>query len=168
MNNAHRLQRQCVRWLAMCGLGCLLVISLHAQNIAPSDGVIDRVEYFWDDDPGFGLATRYAVPDVTGSEALLSMDVLTEGLGRGLHMLGVRVGNTAGWSPTYRYMVAVSPSDGVIDRVEYFWDDDPGFGLATRYAVPDVTGSEALLSMDVLTEGLGRGLHMLGVRVGNT
>ncbi|WP_288145993.1 PKD domain-containing protein, partial [Xylanibacter rodentium] len=135
---------------------------------SPSDGVIDRVEYFWDDDPGFGLATRYAVPDVTGSEALLSMDVLTEGLGRGLHMLGVRVGNTAGWSPTYRYMVAVSPSDGVIDRVEYFWDDDPGFGLATRYAVPDVIGSEAVLSMDVLTEGLGRGLHMLGVRVGNT
>ena len=145
----------------MCGLGCLLVISLHAQNIAPSDGVIDRVEYFWDDDPGFGLATRYAVPDVTGSEALLSMDVLTEGLGRGLHMLGVRVGNTAGWSPTYRYMVAVSPSDGVIDRVEYFWDEDPGFGLATPLPF---TGTDVAVVDTDIESYAGYGSHTLVVR----
>lgn len=122
-----------------------------------------RIEYFWDNDPGVGMAT--AIPlNMAADGTTSALSLPTDGLSDGIHLLGLRVGGSVGWSATYSYMMAVAPHGGRIDCVEYFWDDDPGLGLATRYAVPDGSGSDVVVSMDVLCEGLSRGIHMLGIR----
>lgn len=224
MNDAYRPQRQSVRRLAVCGLGCLLAVSLHAQNLIeyfwdtdpgigrativkgqgdeqvdcqiPTDGLSGgahmlgiralngkyasptvlrvvykstpmtgggRVEYFWDADPGIGRATVLPA-DLSGDASTVGFTLPTDGLAAGVHLLGVRAGNNAGWSPTCSQMVAIAPQGGRVDCVEYFWDDDPGIGKATRYAVTDGSGGEVLVSMDVLTDTLSCGVHMLGIR----
>ncbi len=224
MNSTQQPQRQNVRRLVVCGLGCLFGLSLNAQNLIEyfwntdpgvgratmvkgqggglvscqistdklpngahllgiralngkyasptvlkmvckspefSDGGI--VEYFWDNDPGIGHATPYPVT-AAADGTTVSFTLPTDGLDGGVHFLGLRLKGGTGWSSTYSHIIAVAPQGGSVDCVEYFWDEDPGLGQATRYAVPNGSGPEVEVSMDVLTDGLSRGVHILGIR----
>ncbi|MCM1109574.1 MAG: PKD domain-containing protein [Clostridium sp.] len=125
-----------------------------------------RLEYFWDNDPGVGKATPCPVT-FTGDNSTVTFDLPTQSLPAGMHMLGLRAGNGAQWSTTHTHLVGVAAQGGAVDCVEYFWDEDPGLGLATRYPVTE-GGSEVTVSFDVLTEGLSRGLHTLGIRSHST
>ena len=91
----------------------------------------DVVEYFWDEDPGYGKATQVAV--TTGDDATtVTFDVSVEGLSEGVHRLCFRSSAGEGWSPTVQYYVrVVSGEPQLITAIEYYWDVDPGFGKAT-------------------------------------
>lgn len=130
--------------------------------VLPQNGKVDRIEYFWDEDPGIGQAIPYAV-ETDAETALVNMSILTDTLSGGIHLLGMRIGNGVSWSQTYTQLVGIAPNGGAVDAVEYFWDEDPGLGKATRYPLSDA-GSEVTVSLSVMTEGLSRGVHILGIR----
>lgn len=98
--------------------------------VLPQNGKVDRIEYFWDEDPGIGQAIPYAV-ETDAETALVNMSILTDTLSGGMHLLGLRIGNGVSWSQTYTHLVGIAPNGGAIEAVEYFWDEDPGYGKAT-------------------------------------
>ena len=134
----------------------------HLIAIAPQGGQVDRIEYFWDSDPGLGQAVPYTVAS-DGQTAIVNLSVLTDTLSGGMHLLGIRAGNGLNWSQTFRQIIAVAPQGGIVDGVEYFWDEDPGIGQATHYPLTE-KDDEVSVSFSVLTEGLSRGVHVLGIR----
>lgn len=127
--------------------------------VAPDGGAVDCVEYFWDDDPGQGNATRYPVSG-GGSEVTVSFDVLTEGLGRGIHLLGIR-SHSGGWSPTLRRAVVIGADDNPVEAVEYFWDEDPGYGQAAPLAF---SGTEVAVVNEEIPAPQDYGTHVLVIR----
>lgn len=134
----------------------------HLVAVSPKNGSIDRLEYFWDSDPGCGKAVPHPVA-TDGEIAIVNLSLLTDTLSGGMHMLGIRSGNGVNWSQTYRQFIAIAPNGGVVDGIEYFWDDDPGLGKATHYPLTN-KGSEVTASFSLLTDGLSRGVHVLGIR----
>lgn len=124
---------------------------------------ISCVEYFWDNDPGVGKATSL---DITpGHELdLNNIEIPTTNLTPGTHLLGLRAFGEGGWAPTLLQEVLVPNSDaGIITRVEYFWDQDPGFGQGTAISI--VPGQEVNLeNVEVAMDGLSAGDHSLFVR----
>ena len=122
------------------------------------------VEYFWDDDPGFGHGT--AIPFTPGQEmTLTSLEIPTDGLDPGEHLLGIRAYGSKGWGPTITQSVLVKGEYTAqqILCVEYFWDDDPGFGHGT--AIPFTPGQEmTLANLEIPTDGLDAGEHQLSIR----
>lgn len=123
-----------------------------------------RVEYFWDVDPGMGNAIEYPVT-VSGEEVTIEMAIPTDTLSAGAHLLGIRVFN-GGWSQTYHQMVAVASNSALVDKMEYFWDEDPGYGKATQM---DVTYKDSIVTASLLipTDVLTTGVHLFGYRVGS-
>ena len=85
------------------------------------------IEYFCDEDPGYGNGMREELqPDATGNN--VSFEVSTAGLSNGVHTLYART-KAIGWSPLVCYFVRVQGGDAqIIDEIEYFWDEDPGYG----------------------------------------
>ena len=128
---------------------------------------IDRVEYFLDTDPGLGNATSVTItagPDISG----LAFPVSIGSIGTGFHSIGFRSRNSSGqWSLTTRktfyYEPAASTAVADVNKVEYYLDTDPGFGLATDVPVtagPDIGG----LAFGVNIGALTTGFHSLGFR----
>ena len=119
-------------------------------------------EYFWDTDPGYGRAVAFATTEL-GNES--EMEVSTDGLSPGVHLLGVRIQNGGRWSPTVLREVMVTPpaeSDTLL--CEYWWDSDPGYGKGLSATAP-YDGTEAALSFDFRSDSLAPGMHTLGYRV---
>ena len=121
-------------------------------------------EYFWDTDPGYGRAVAFATTEL-GNES--EMEVSTDGLSPGVHLLGVRIQNGGRWSPTVLREVMVAPpaeSDTLL--CEYWWDSDPGYGKGISFT-STYDGDSALVVADFPTDTLSPGMHTLGVRVNN-
>ena len=95
------------------------------------------LEYFWDEDPGYGEGTHIALPE--DFEATLDkLPIPTDGLTPGKHLLGVRIRGGEGWGPTITEKFDIWPVGqfGSLRLMEYFWDEDPGFGNGTQIALP--------------------------------
>ena len=104
---------------------------------------IQEGEYFWDADPGEGLANTILAFDGSFDNAV---EQLFEGNlilpGDGEHTFNIRVKDEDGtWGSVYSKMVLVHASidsrDILIQEAEYFWDEDPGQGLGTTMFVFD-------------------------------
>ncbi len=123
------------------------------------------LEYFFNDDPGYGNGTfvgNYSSIN-GGFEFTASLDELDFGF----HQLFFRVQDTAGyWSHTYSrpFVKAALPSDDMPDvvQVEYFVDNDPGYGLG--YPLAFDPGATAIVEVLIPLENLNTGLHRLFVR----
>lgn len=129
------------------------------------DADITRLEYFIDEDPGFGHAT--AIPFAAGLDVTISFDAAVDGLANGIHRLAVRAKDANGkWSLTgtqlfYREAVLSHGLPQVV-QAEYFIDHDPGVGSAT--AIPVMPGQDITFAFSSGLAGLGGGLHRLYVR----
>lgn len=122
----------------------------------------DRVEYFWDEDPGYGKATQVAV--TTGDDPTdVSFDVSVEGLSEGVHRLCFRSYAAGGWSPTVQYYVRIKRGEPqLITAIEYYWDEDPGFGRGI--AIPFTPSTVVNLNeFELNAKGLS-GNHLLCIR----
>lgn len=123
-----------------------------------------EVEYFWDTDPGLGRATAVAVSSYNTETTTydVTFDVSTAGLEFGVHKLGMRALSADYWSPTIFGYVMIARKV-YADRVEYFWDTDPGYGRATQVSI--ATGDDpTTVSFDIDVDGLSEGVHTLGLR----
>jgi hypothetical protein len=136
------------------------------NNIFANDLV--GLEYFWDEDPGIGKATLIAF--TKSSEVNTSLDISTKTLTQGVHFLGIRVKTTLGqWSPTQSnavYINAPNPSGdpSVLSAVEYFFDNDLGFGKNTVQKISSKGGDAQILVDLAVPSTLPVGTHVLGVR----
>lgn len=128
---------------------------------------INRLEYFFDTDPGFGNGTSIGFSsgtDITASSVSLDISALTNGL----HRLYVRTrDNNGSWSFTNTqslfivstFSFPVNASAANITRLEYFFDTDPGFGNGTSIGITpstDITASSVAVDVSALTGGVHR------------
>ena len=142
-------------WLAL--VATLLATSAGAQ----SNLTVTAAEYFFDSDPGYGQAT--VINNVSGGE--LEIAIPTSNLSMGAHTLCLRTLASNGvWSTTMSKPIFVMSTGSEAARVEYFFDNDPGYGkglvLATSGS-PDVT-------IEISTADIAPGAHMLYLRSQDT
>jgi len=128
---------------------------------------IKKAEYFIDTDPGFGKATIIAVT-TPARDMSLSFTVNTSALSEGFHLMVLRAQNNAGhWSTTHQQAFyifkVVSSAASNITAIEYFLDNDPGFGKGTFYSVP-VPASKVAAEFTVNLSGVTNGNHVLYFR----
>lgn len=132
-----------------------------------SSSTIQAMEYFWDEDPGFGRATLLTV--LTHGEELTmeNLSIPTDGLTPGEHLLGFRAYSGTGWSPTIVRTVLVQQeqSESDVTGAEYFWDEDPGLGKGTPIAIPAHQAELTMENLSIPTDGLTPGEHLLGFRI---
>ena len=100
------------------------ITSLSAQQITGA-------EYFFNTDPGFGNATTISVTE-GDSIAINSNISIPADLKAGINLLFVRVADNNGvWSFPEVSLLWISNASTQINAMEYFFDTDPGIGLAT-------------------------------------
>jgi hypothetical protein len=152
-------------------LFCLTFNVVQAKTFKINKILVDDivgVEYFWDEDPGIGKATLITLTKAT--EVNTSLDISTKNLMQGVHFLGVRLKTTLGqWSPTQYnavYIHAPNPSGdpAVLSAVEYFFDDDLGFGKNIIQKISSKGGDTQILVDLTVPSTLAVGTHVLGVR----
>jgi hypothetical protein len=131
----------------------LLTVSLSAQTV-------NQAEYFFDTDPGVGLATGIGTGSPDDSISV-STSVSTVGLAPGNHFLFVRTKNAGSqWSLHEGRMFIIKPK---IVAAEYFIDVEPGVGNGIALAVPTSEDSISF-STSIATGNLTGGWHVLFVR----
>ena len=116
-----------------------------------------RIEYFFDADPGYGQGTITGVK--TGNN---SLSVSVDNLSVGSHLMCVRVQDSKGvWSSTFtRAIYVMSDKPSTLSRMEYFFDSDPGYGNAT--AIAGAKDGEETYSLSL--SGLEPGAHSIHLR----
>jgi len=126
---------------------------------------ITRMEYFFDADPGYGLATPAGFQEAAGIS--VAVDLPLEILPGGIHTLYARVADDNGnWSMVFyrNFLVQKLPASLSyrVDRIEYFFDEDPGYGLANPLEFQP--GAEVSVTAELPLDRLSNGLHALYVR----
>ncbi len=132
------------------------------------DDVVEIValEYYFDQDPGFGAGTSI---DITSGTSVSLNDILsTDLLTNGFHNLYLRGKTIQGYWGPYETKVVYVNTEAQINTVveivglEYFFDEDPGFGQGTAI---DVFQSLSVdLESNLITDGLTTGFHNLYIR----
>lgn len=143
--------------------------AFYKHTAIPADPLLTEIEYFLDTDPGFGQGTSVPItpnaPDVT-TDFIVDLSSLSNGF----HHLFVRARDTEGqWSLTSSHSFIkqpVAPGNLSITRIEYFLDNDPGFGLGT--SIPITPSTDVSVSSHIIDiTALSNGLHKLYVRAEN-
>ncbi|MCP4442885.1 MAG: hypothetical protein GY810_28605 [Aureispira sp.] len=120
-------------------------------------------EYFFDADPGIGLAISLGT--FSPADTLLMTDSIDmTGVSTGLHVFGVRYRNNMGqWTHTARYLVQVTKAKK-LTMLEYVVDGTPGVQAGTMKNITPPT--EHIIDNDSLnTAALAVGSHTLSVWV---
>ncbi len=134
----------------------------NSGSLAPSK--MNRVEYFFDVDPGFGKGA--SVPNISSTDTTLSFLPDISALNNGMHTFYTRSKDANGlWSVTNARLFYNSGSLSLpkINRVEYFYDVDPGFGKATAVFFPsNIDVNNLNFSLEIST--LSKGIHQLYIR----
>ena len=139
------------------------ISSLSSSNSSSS---IVKMEYFIDSDPGFGAATN--VPVTAGSPITKNVGISLPGsLADGFHFLSLRAKDANGkWGlvltrPFYKDRLAGNALPSIV-QMEYFIDNDPGFGAATAVGV--TPASEVSKNLMINLGSLSNGEHRLFIR----
>ncbi|MDX1627210.1 MAG: PKD domain-containing protein, partial [Fulvivirga sp.] len=106
---------------------------------------IIEMEYFFDEDPGQG--NGIAVSITPGTIVDINELLIPQSLTQGLHLIGIRAKDADGnWGFAELRRVYINPAGEVQDppspitQLEYFYNDDPGIGQATKIDIdPDAT-----------------------------
>jgi hypothetical protein len=130
---------------------------------------ITRVEYYIDNDPGYGNATALSITPATNI-ASLAINISLTPLNSGVHIVGVRSRDAHGaWSLDNRwpflkpYAVTGATTPPNINRVEYYIDNDPGYGHGTALSFT-IANNLSNLSFIINIGPLKPGVHIVGVR----
>ncbi|MFC2130958.1 RHS repeat-associated core domain-containing protein [Bacteroidota bacterium] len=130
----------------------------------PSTSDIVAVEYFFDDDPGFGSGTSISVSqsNFLNIETTISLSNVS----LGLHRLYFRVMDAdEQWSMAHSIPVLVENTETEapnLSELEYFVDDDPGFNNGESYSISDTKEIETEWDLDL--SNVNPGLHRIYFR----
>ncbi|MBX2895710.1 MAG: gliding motility-associated C-terminal domain-containing protein [Cyclobacteriaceae bacterium] len=147
------------RWLYLF----LLSATLQAQTIT-------RIEYFFDNDPGFG--NGIAIPITSAATITQGFTVPLGTVSQGFHALYIRAKDNNGlWSipvihPVYVQLSAQSASVTPLTRVEYFFDTDPGLGNGLN--IPITSAVNITQNFTVPLGTVSEGFHALYIRAKDT
>jgi hypothetical protein len=129
---------------------------------------ITQLEYFVNNDPGFGKATPVTVS--AGSNINdFSVPVDVNALPAGIHRLSFRSKNEAGqWSMTnYAIFYKSTLASSQVSKAEYFFNTDPGFGNGTNIMLtPGASVNDVMVNLNV--QQLPLGINQLYLRTMNT
>ncbi|MDO7846549.1 T9SS type A sorting domain-containing protein [Hymenobacter sp. M29] len=135
-----------------------------ALNTLPN---VTKVEYFIDAEPGFGSGTDVPVTAATDLSGV-AFGVNLSSLSTGFHTLSLRSRDANGkWSLTsvrsfyYEPVLAAAPN---VNKIEYYFDADPGFGAGTNVPVPTPAPDLANFSFAADASGLADGAHRIFFR----
>jgi PKD repeat protein len=134
-----------------------------------ADTTISYIEYFFNDDPGFGNGV--SVP-VEASEKIenLNFSVDIQSLDMGFNYFYLRAKDHLNqWSqPLIHsfYKEIVRPDTADVEYIEYFINNDPGFGNAIEIPIAPATSSGNITFVVDISE-LQNGFHYLYVRSKN-
>lgn len=138
---------------------------LSASSISAAN--INKLEYFFDSDPGYGAGTNVAITPATALTDF-NFSIPLNSLSDGFHTLIVRARDANGnWSvayssPFYKLNAPVTTAPN-INKLEYFFDADPGFGAGTN--VPITTGTSINdHNFTIPLTSASNGFHTLTVR----
>lgn len=129
---------------------------------------ISRIEYYLDDDPGYGNATNLSFVGTNNASGTINISLTP--LNTGVHVVGVRSRDVNGaWSFDNKWIfLKPYPNSGAlaqpnITNVEWYMDNDPGYGLATPISI--VAAQDlANLAINISLTPLNQGVHVVGVR----
>lgn len=144
----------------------LLILLLAVFTTFAYGQQITQIEYFFDTDPGYGQGNSLSI---TPSEDI-DIDQLVDitALSAGTHVFNVRMKDESGdWSSVLSRPFYIDQNNGqepVIDYIEYFVDDDPGYGNGIPY-----TDFNAALMLDetflASMTGIAEGQHSFSIRM---
>ena len=141
----------------------------YSQNLSDT---ITQIQYFYNTDPGVGIAGNGGIENVTATDSLEQTFnwTLPGSLTEGIHTLFVRAKDQEGrWSIAMRrsFLITTPPADIEITKLQYFFNTDPGVGVAGNGAIIDVGPADTLdTNLAISLPGsLTEGLHTLFVRV---
>ena len=145
-------------------------IAANNSSVDPPVAQITKLEYFIDVDPGFGLAID--IPVSTGHLIDINSIVEATVVPAGFHSLTIRAQNEYDvWSMGEKrqfYIAAatstVDPPPADITTLEYFFDVDPGFGLANSLSI---SASQLVDINPLIPETLSAGHHFIHIRAKN-
>jgi hypothetical protein len=142
----------------------ILLISLLVFCYVTDFGqTINQLEYYVDNDPGYGNGEEVTISSGSSINANFNFDI--DGLTEGVHNLCVRVCNINGkWSTMSHATFYKAPdySDNQMTHMEYYLDTDPGFGLATD--IPITSGENVNIVFSITETGLTSGIHYICIR----
>jgi hypothetical protein len=144
----------------------VLALLLLLGSAATAQGLINKLEYFFDTDPGFGSGTAVTVSPAVADAASIQFTPSLSALSNGPHRLFVRTQDDNGrWSATAAQMVykeaVVLNALPIIQKLEWFIDTDPGFGNGNAVGLGSAEGSPSFAAP---ISSLSNGLHYLYVR----
>ncbi|MEO6669656.1 MAG: hypothetical protein ABIN36_09295 [Ferruginibacter sp.] len=121
-------------------------------------------EYFIDVDPGVGMAEQINI-NPQDSAIFQNFNAVTSSLSPGFHQIYIRMKDNAGsWSHTIRRnLEIVTTNTYVIAAAEYFFNNDPGIGMANpvSFSSPAPDGN---FSFSIPVENIPVGAHTLYIR----
>lgn len=127
---------------------------------------VKQAEYFIDNDPGFGKAA--VVSFTAGADITNKFNIPLGNVATGMHTLYLRVRDAQGrWSLTNSsifFVGEVAIKNKVLQKAEYYVDNDPGLGKATAVAVT-AGQKDASVNFKVDVKSLAAGTHTLNIRV---
>lgn len=144
-------------------LGLLVSTVGRAQNLA-------KLEYFINQDPGYGNGTPIT-NFMSGPQITATFPVTIPGdLPRGMHLLSIRAQAADGkWSGVgYRFFYKeelILTSLPNVTRIEYFIDNDPGWGSGTEIPITQSPTVAGLAVQIPIAQELSEGFHNLYIRV---
>src|SRR4030042_266485 len=138
---------------------CVIVESAAAQNI-------NRIEYFFNTDPGFGQATALtgftSSADVANFPASINLSSVSDGVNNLYIRAEDGIGN---WSITNVIpFIKVDLSISDIVRAEYFFNTDPGFGQATSLTGFTSSANIANFQTSINLSSVSNGVNKLYIR----
>lgn len=132
-----------------------------------SQNNINRVEYFFDTDPGFGNAISIPITASPNLEDIThTVDIST--LSNGFHSIYIRSRDDSGnWSISNRQTIfrasAGFTNNARIIKAEYFFDSDPGFGNAISIGII-ANNNIADLTASIDLSNVSNGFHSFFIR----
>ena len=145
------------------GKWSLTVTNTFVKMSLPASNFINKAEYFFDTDPGMGLGVNIPVSS-SANIANQAVAVNINSLSNGIHNLYLRSRSVGGkWSlTTSMVFVKLSPPNTTVAAAEYFFDVDPGTGLATPISMSAAANLNAAIEIPIAS--LSTGLHNLYLR----
>jgi hypothetical protein len=146
----------------------IMVLFAFAGTVLFAQPAINKIEYFIDNDPGIGNASNLSFTGTTNATGTINVDLTI--LSTGVHIVGVRSRDANGaWSIDNKWIflkpypnigLAVQPA---ITRVEWYLENDPGYGNATPIAISSAQDL-ANLAINIDLTPKNQGVHIVGVR----
>ena len=145
----------------------LMVLSTELA-ISQVSQTVTAIQYYYDTDPGLGVAGNGAIVAVTPAASITqSFAFSTPNVSDGIHTLFVRAQNESGiWGLSERRNVFIQRASQQITAIQYYYDNDPGVGIAGNGGIVAVSPQPTItnVSFALNTPNIAEGAHWLFVR----